>query len=91
MRPSTLHRVDARRVDAAVTEDIRKANDVMLDTVIQSGKQMSQVMWKYFLSAHFRGVAEFFHFCPYIAAIQKLPAGRDKYTSVADPLLFCIF
>ena len=52
---------------------------------------MSQIMREYFFSAHPCGVAEFFHFRPYIAAVQWLARCRDENASACDAVLFCVF
>ena len=61
-----LHRVNSRRIDARMTEDISKADNVFLQGVIGSGEQVSKVMGKDFLLGYPSFFAEFLHITPYI-------------------------
>ena len=42
------HDVDARRVDAAVAENICQLGDVFFKAIENSCKKVAQIVWKYF-------------------------------------------
>ena len=46
--------VDAGRVDAAVSEDVREAHNVLELRVVRPGKQVAQVVRKDFFRQHLR-------------------------------------
>ena len=49
-----FHRVNSRRVYAAMTEDVGKAHDVLLQTVISAREKMTEVVRKDLLFRHVR-------------------------------------
>ena len=68
---SAFHCVNARRVDAAVTEYIGKAYDVFLQRVECPRKQMPEVVRKHLWTRHSRAVAQLLHIRPNIASVKR--------------------
>ena len=88
---SAFHGIDPGGVDTGMAQDVRQSDDILFQTVISPGKQMPQIMRKYLFSAHLGGVAEFFHFCPDVAPVQRLALRCDEDASGANLMIFCVF
>jgi hypothetical protein len=52
-----LHRVNSRRIDVGVTEDIGKSDNILVHFIICTRKQMTQVVRKNLLLRHSRRFA----------------------------------
>lgn len=48
--------IDAGRIDAAVTEDIRQLGNVFFDTVKYTGEQVAQIVGKHLLRVNARQI-----------------------------------
>lgn len=91
MDGTALHGVDSSGIDAGMAENIGKSDDVPFNAIVSPCKQVPQIMRKYLFSAHPRGCAELFHFCPDVAAVYGIPAGRNEDAPLPDFLLTGIF
>lgn len=83
------HDVDTSVLNTAVAQDIRQFCDILFNAVKGSGKELSQVVWKYFgwIDACF--FTELFHLRPYIAAIQRVAVFGYEDAACLDAVLFC--
>jgi len=78
MDGAAFHGVDSGGIDAGMAQNVRQADDILFQTVKGPGEQMPQIVRKYLFSAYPCGTAEFFHFCPDVAAVQRLAACRNE-------------
>ena len=81
---SAFHRIDARRVDACVTENVGKAYDVLLHRVIGACKEMAQIVRKHLLFGYACRLAKRFHIRPNIRPIQRLSVLRYENGAAFD-------
>ena len=82
--------INAGRIDAAVTEDVRQLGNVLFDSVKYTGKQVTKIMWKHLLRVDTRFLTQGLHLPPDICPIDGLArAGYENY-SAFDSLLRCI-
>ena len=56
--------VDPGGIDAAVTQNVRKADDVLLHGIEHLGEQMAQIVGKYFFRLHPGFFTELLHLPP---------------------------
>ena len=88
MAVAAVHCVDACGTQAAVSQEVSKAHDVLFDAVKGSCKQMAQVMGKDLLFRNTGLFAKRFHFLPYIASVKRLAAFCHEYLSGCDAGFF---
>ena len=69
---SCFHCINSGGVYAAVTENIGKANYILVRGVIGSCKQVSKVMGKDLLLRYLGFFAESLHITPYIRSIKRI-------------------
>ena len=72
------HNINPRSIDTAVTEDVSKLGDVLLDTVECSGEEFAQIVGKDFAWFHAGSFAQFLHRRPNVAAVQRLTCSCNK-------------
>ena len=82
------HDVDARRVDAAVTENICQFCNILLHTIESPGKELPQIVGKHLAGFYSGCLAEGFHLRPNIAPVQRLPVPGNKDRSERMPFFF---
>ena len=78
------HSINARSVDAAVSQHIRQMRDILILLIKGPSKQMPQVVRKHLVCRHTRRLAKPFHQSPDIAAVHRGTAARDKHAATAD-------
>ena len=78
MLPATGNGVYSGRVHVAVAQNVSQLGNVPVLVIVTPGKKVSQIMRKDFVRVYFGLGAEFFHFCPNVAAIHRLPTSRYK-------------
>ena len=84
------HDVDARRVDAAVTENICQFCNILLHTIESPGKEFPQIVGKHLAGFYSGCLAEGFHLRPNIAPVQRLPVPGNKDRSRTDAVFLCV-
>ena len=74
------HNIDSGGIDAAVPQNIRQLRNILLNAVESTGKELPQIVGKDFGRIYIRYMAQPFHLCPYIAAIQggAVPGNEDS-------------
>lgn len=72
------HNIDPGRIDAAVAQNICQLGNILLNAVKSPGKELAQIVRKYFGWVHTRRMTQPLHLCPYIAAIQWPSISCDK-------------
>lgn len=77
-------RVRPGRIDIGMSQKVGQMADVFFRLIIGNGKEMPEIMRKYFVFVHFCIVTEFFHGMEDIAAVQRLSAAGDKDASGPD-------
>ena len=70
--------VDARGIDGTVTEYISQLRHVPADVIEAAGKQVAQVVGKYFSGFHVGHTAQLLHFQPDLFPGQTLAASGEK-------------
>ena len=80
--------IDARGIDAAVAEDIRKLCDVLFQSVKRPREQVAQIVRKYFVGIDVGVLAHGFHLTPDIRAADGLARPRNKNRSCCDLPIF---
>ena len=85
-----FHGVNSGGIHATVTEDISKADDILLYGVIGSGEQVSKVMGKDLLFRYSSFLAELLHIAPYIRSIKRITVFAYKDGTAFYFLLFNI-
>ena len=83
--------VNAGGVDAAVTEDVGELGDVLFNAVKCAGKQMTEIMRKYFAGVDICVPAKLFHFAPDIRAADELTRFGDKDRAGIDMMPLRVF
>ena len=78
------HDVDARGVDAAVTQDIRQLGDVLFQIVERPGEELAQIVREDFVRINFCPRAELFHRSPDVAAVQRPSRAGAEDDAAAD-------
>ena len=78
-------------VDAAVTKDVGKLGDVLLDAVKRARKQVTKVMREHFAGVYVRVPAKLFHFAPDVCPADGLARLGDKNHTVADMMTLRVF
>ena len=63
------HNIDAGRVNAAMAKNVCQLRYILFDTVEGAGKQLTQVVGKYFAGIDPGILAQLFHLRPYTASI----------------------
>ena len=79
--------VDPSGVDAGVSQNICQPTDILGCLVVQAGKQVPQVVGKYFPDTHIGLFAQCFHPMKNIASVHRFPASGYKDASTADSTL----
>ena len=79
--------VDARGVDAAVSQQIRQLRQIAVQPVERPGEQVAEVVGKHLLVGYPGGTAEGFHLPPDVAAVKGRAAARDEHGAVGDAVL----
>lgn len=82
--------IDARGVNAAVTEDVRQLGDVLFQPVKCAGEEMPQIVRKYFVGIDVGVLAHGFHLTPDIRAADRLAGARNEDQTSCDALFFCV-
>ena len=82
--------IDARGIDAAVAEDIRKLCDVLFQPVKRPREQVAEIMRKDLFRVDVRRFAKGFHLPPDIRAADGLSRPRDKDRACCDVPFFGI-
>ena len=77
-------------VDAAVTENVGKLDDVLFDAVKHAGEKVAQVVRKYFLRIDVRGFAQGFHFTPDVCAAYRVAGSCYKNHTAFYSARFCV-
>ena len=70
--------VDARRIDTAVSQDIREPRDVFLYAVKGSREQVPQIVREHLFGVDVRILAQLLHIPPYIGTTDRLSVFRDE-------------
>ena len=73
------HDVDARRVDAAVTENICQFCNILLHTIESPGKEFPQIVGKHLSRRYSRRFTQCLHIPPDIAPVQGISRPGGKY------------
>ena len=73
--------VNACGIDAAVTENISKFGDVLLNAVEYPCKQVTEVVREYFVGIHICILTQIFHISPDVSSAQRLACACDKNTA----------
>jgi len=72
MNISALSRINTCGVNAGMAQNICQSAQIFFYCIERPGKQMAEIMRKYFFRINIGTCAEIFHFSPYIASIQGL-------------------
>ena len=67
--PSRAHNIDPGGIDAAVAQNIRKLGNVLIQIIKSSGKQLPEIVGKYFLHCHVGPLAQPLHPGPNAAPV----------------------
>ena len=74
--------INAGRIDAAVSENIRKLGNILFDAVKDTGEQVPQVMGEHLLRVDIRLRTQGFHLPPDVGAADGLTcAGHKDHTA----------
>ena len=79
------HDVDARRVDAAVTENICQFCNILLHTIESPGKEFPQIVGKHFVRIYVCLRTQPLHGRPDIAAVHRLAGPGTEDVTAFDP------
>ena len=79
--------IEPRRVDAAMAEHIGQLDDILLDLIKHTRKQMPQIMGKHLCGVHACASAELLHLPPYCRPVERLPVPGAKQAAAVDFLL----
>ena len=78
VRGPRLHRINASRVDAAVSQNVRQPDDILFQRVVGPGKEMAKIVGKYLALRHAGLPAQRLHIVPDIAPVQRLAVSGHK-------------
>ena len=84
------HDINPGGVDTAVTQDVGKLGDVLLDTIESSSKELPQVMGKHLGFFHTRNLTKLFHLPPNSTAVKRFSALANKDRPGRDMLVLSI-
>lgn len=84
------HGVNAGGVDAAVSENVREAHDVLELSVVRPGEQVAQVVGKDFLCQHLRRLRQLFEHLPDVRPVERPARPRDEHAAADDPVLLAV-
>ena len=79
--------VDARGVDAAVSQQVGQLRQILVQPVERPGEQVAEVMGKHLLVGDTGGAAQRLHLPPDVAAIQRCAGAGDKHGAAGDAAL----
>ena len=79
------HDVDARRVDAAVTENICQFCNILLHTIESPGKELPQIVGKHLVRIYVCLRTQPLHGRPDIAAVHRLAGPGTEDVTAFDP------
>ena len=85
------HQVDAGGFNAGMAQDVRQLCNVLVDPVINRGKQMPEIMGKYLGGLHIGFLAEPLHLRPDLASPHGLSAFGEENLTRGNFLLFRVF
>ena len=85
------HQVDTSGFNAGMAQDVRQLCNVLVDPVINRGKQMPEIMGKYLGGLHIGFLTEPLHLSPDLASPHGLSASGEKNLARGDFLLFRVF
>ena len=85
------HQVDAGGFNAGMAQDVRQLCNVLVDPVINRGKQMPEIMGKYLGGLHIGFLAEPLHLRPELASPHGLSAFGEENLTRGNFLLFRVF
>ena len=88
MDGTRLHRIDAGGVDARMPEQIGKADDILLQTVIGARKEMAQIVRKNLALRYARTFAKSLHIRPDVGTVKRPSAFRYENGTAWDPAPF---
>ena len=78
------HQVDAGGFNAGMAQDVRQLCNVLVDPVINRGKQMPEIMGKYLGGLHIGFLTEPLHLRPDLASPHGLSASGEKNLAGGD-------
>lgn len=84
------HDVDARGVDAAVTQNVRQLGDVLFQIVKRPGEEFPQIVWEYLARIYFCPFAQPLHGGPDVAAIQRFAVSGAENDASGDAYGPCV-
>ena len=73
--------INARRIDAAVTEDVGEFGDVLFNAVEYAGEQVSQVVRKHLVRIDVCFFTKRFHISPNVRPADRFAAACDEDTT----------
>ena len=71
--------VEARRLHAAVAEQVREFGEVAFERVVCAREEVAQVVREYFARRHSGARAELFHLVPDAVAADRFPGPVGEY------------
>lgn len=82
--------IDARGVDIAVSQNVGKPGEILIDRVKEPREQMAQIMGKDFFGGYLRLLTKCFHFPPDIGAVNGFSALGTKDDTAFDVMQSCV-
>ena len=83
--------IDARCVDAGVTENVGQLGDILFDPVKRAGEQVPQIVREDFLRRYACLTTEIFHLSPDVAAVERFTAFGHEQRACGDALGYGVF
>ena len=83
--------IDSGSIYIAVSEYVGQANDIFLQRVVCSCKQMAEVMWEHFFFWYSCGFTQLFHRFPDWVPVHRPTFSCYEYTSRCDMFFLYIF
>ena len=87
---TAFHRVYACRVHAAMPQNVRQSDNVLLQAVISSRKEVSKIVRKDFLFADVCFFTKFLHITPNIRPIQRFAVFRYEHGTAFSVLRLAV-
>ena len=84
------HNLNPCGIDAAMAQNVRQLGNIFFNAVKGAGKEFAQIMGKYFAGFYSGDLAEPFHLCPDIAAVDRLSIPGDENRPGLNLVFLCI-